>query len=326
VIQVATLHNELEVARRDIRPGDVVLIEKGGDIIPKVVKPVLAKRPPKLAAWTMPTACPVCEARLVKPENEVIWRCENASCPARLARGLLHFASRSAMNIEGLGEALVEQVIAAGLVRDYADLYRLTVEQLAALERMGPKSAANLVAEIDKSRRGELWRLLHGLGIRHVGGGGARALADALGSLDAVRTADAEALEAVPDVGPVVAESVRSFFAEPRNRALVDRLVEAGVRPKKTVSSAGARDEGPLAGQTFVLTGRLEGLSRSEAGAAIEALGGKVASTLSRKTTWLVVGRDPGSKADRAAKLGVAQLDEAGLRALIMKTGPSDER
>ena len=325
VIQMATLHNEQEIARRDIRPGDTVLIEKGGDIIPKVVKPVLARRPSDAVAWAMPSACPVCESQLTKPEDEIVWRCENASCPARLRRGLQHFASRTAMNIEGLGESLVEQLIKTGLVTDYADLYALTEEQLAALDRMGPKSATNVAREIAQSRKRELWRLLHGLGIRHVGEGGARALAGALGSLEAIRTADVEALEGVPDVGPIVARSVQSFFAEPRNRNLVDRLVAAGVRPKAAARRKTGGRQGGLEGKAFVLTGTLEHMSRHEAKAAIEGCGGKVVSALSRKTAWLVVGRDPGSKVEKARELGVAELSESEFQALIMETGPSDE-
>jgi len=319
-VQMATLHNEQEIARRDIRPGDRVLVEKGGDIIPKVVKPILADRPDGLAPWSMPEACPSCGSVLVKPEDEVVWRCENVSCPARLRRGLEHFASRRAMNIEGLGESLVDQLVSTGLVRDYADLYDLTVEQVAGLDRMGPKSAANLRAELDKSRQADLWRLLHGLGIRHVGEGGARALAAAMGSLDAVRGASVEALESVPDVGPVVARSVRSFFDEPRNAALVDRLVRAGLNTK--TSNAG--DSGHvrrLAGLTFVITGTLETMTREAAAAAIEALGGKVTSSISRNTSRLVVGRDAGSKLAKARALGIQELDEAAFRALIMREG-----
>jgi len=319
-VQLATLHNEQEIARRDIRPGDRVLVEKGGDIIPKVVKPILSDRPQGLAPWTMPEACPSCGSALVKPEDEVVWRCENVSCPARLRRGLEHFASRRAMNIEGLGESLVDQLVSKGLVRDYADLYDLTVEQMAGLDRMGKKSAANLRAELDRSRQADLWRLLHALGIRHVGEGGARALAETLGSLEAVRQASVETLESVPDVGPVVARSVRSFFDEPRNATLVDRLVRAGLN----TSAATAGDSGgekPLAGLTFVITGTLEHMTREAAAAAIEALGGKVTSSISRNTSRLVVGRDAGSKLAKARALGVTELDEAAFQALIMRKG-----
>ncbi len=320
-IQMATLHNEQEIERRDVRDGDLVVIEKGGDIIPKVVRPVLDEATPRGPKWRMPSACPFCQSTLVKPEEEVVWRCENASCPARIRRSLLHFASRRAMNIEGLGESLVDQLVTTGLVHDCADLYALSVEALAALERMGTKSAANLVADIDRSRSAELWRLLHGIGIRHVGEGGARALARAFRSMPALRTASIEALQAVPDVGEVVAKSVRSFLDEPRNGALIDRLLEAGVRmedPPGEGPASGAL--GPLAGMTFVLTGTLEGMTREAAAARIEELGGKVGSAVSRKTTYVVAGREPGSKLEKARALGVPILDEAGFVALIMKT------
>jgi DNA ligase (NAD+) len=318
-ISMATLHNEQEVARKDIREGDVVLIEKGGDIIPKVVKPILAARPPEgLPEWKMPEACPFCHSHLVKPEDEVVWRCENASCPARIRRGLLHFASRHAMNIEGLGESLVDQLVTNGLVKDYADLYTLTVDQLAALDRMGKKSAANLVAEIDKSRGADLWRLLHGIGIRHVGEGGAKALASGLQSMPALVAAPVETLEEVPDVGPVVAEAVRTFLDAPENRDLIDRLTRAGVRMEQA-GPAGGETSTSLRGQTFVLTGTLDSMSREQAAARIAEHGGKVTGSVSRSTSWVVAGRDPGSKLDKARTLGVAVLDEAGFLALIMK-------
>ncbi len=317
-VQMATLHNEQEIARRDIRPGDRVLVEKGGDIIPKVVKPILEERPAGLPAWSMPAACPSCASRLVKPDEEVVWRCQNASCPARLRRGLEHFGSRRAMNIEGLGESLVDQLVTTGLVRDYADLYELKVDQLAALERMGQKSAENLVAELDKSRRAELWRLLHALGIRHVGEGGAKALARAFGSLEAVRQAPVEALESVEDVGPVVARSVRSFFDEASNSALVDRLIESGVNPRGD-GGAPAEAARPFSGLTFVITGTLDTMTREDAAEAIERLGGKVTSSISRKTSRLLVGREAGSKLAKARDLGIPELDEAAFRALIMQ-------
>jgi DNA ligase (NAD+) len=224
------------------------------------------------------------------------------------------------MNIEGLGESLVDQLVTTGLVRDYADLYELTVERLASLERMGRKSAANLVTEIDGSRSAELWRVLHGIGIRHVGEGGARALAAAFGSMRALRAASVEALQVVPDIGEVVATSVRRFLDEPANRALIDRLLDAGVRMEDpatdTTTSAAAR---PLAGTTFVLTGTLDSMSREAAAERIAELGGKVSGSVSRKTTWLVAGRDPGSKLDKARALGVRELDEGAFLALIMK-------
>jgi DNA ligase (NAD+) len=317
-VSMATLHNELEIKRRDVRDGDMVVIEKGGDIIPKVVRPVLVEGAPRGPEWKMPASCPFCASTLVKPDGEVIWRCENASCPARIRRGLLHFASRRAMNIEGLGESLVDQLVTAGLVTTYADLYRLEADQVAALERMGPVSAANLIKEIDKSRTAELWRLLHGIGIRHVGEGGARSLASAFGSLQRLRQATVGEIQAVPDIGEIVARSVRTFLDEPTNIALLDALAQAGVGTRDE-APAGAPRRQPFAGQTFVLTGTLPTMTREDAGEAILALGGKVSGSVSRKTTWIVVGADPGSKADKARTLGVPELDEAGLRALIME-------
>jgi DNA ligase (NAD+) len=322
-VQLATLHNEQEVARRDIRPGDLVLVEKGGDIIPKVVGPVAEPGRERPAPWQMPTVCPFCQSLLVRADDEVVWRCENASCPARIRRGLEHFASRKAMNIEGLGESLLDQLVTSELVRDYADLYALTVDQVAALDRMGTKSAAKLVAEIDRSRSNELWRLLHAIGIRHVGEGGARALARAFPVLGVLRRASEGELKAVPDVGEVVARSVRRFLDEPRNQALLDRLAAAGVRVEDDVAEADRPVRQPLAGQTFVLTGTLDTFTRETATAAIERLGGRVTGSVSKKTAWVVVGADAGSKLDKARTLGVRLLDEAGFAALIMDADAS---
>ncbi len=296
-IQMATLHNEQEIARRDIRPGDLVIIEKGGDVIPKVVGPVLADRPDGASPWEMPLECPACGSRLVRPGEEVVWRCLNASCPARLRRSLLHFASRRAMNIEGLGEALVDQLAERGLVSDVADLYALRADQLAALDRMGQKSAEKLLGQIARSKEAEFWRVLFGLGIRHVGERMAQALAAAFGSMDALAAAPADALQAVRDVGPVAAAAVREYFDEPHNRALVGRLRAAGVRLEaEAPAPAGAQ---PLAGTTFVLTGTLTGMTRDAAAQAIAARGGRVSGSVSKKTTYVVAGADPGGKLDR---------------------------
>ncbi|MEO8070163.1 MAG: NAD-dependent DNA ligase LigA, partial [Acidobacteriota bacterium] len=319
-IQMATLHNEQEVARRDVRDGDLVVIEKGGDVIPKVIGPVLSDDQPRSAPWKMPTTCKFCQSVLVKPDDEVDWRCENASCPARIRRGLQHFASRRAMNIEGLGESLVDQVVTAGLVKDYADLYSLTVDQLAALDRMGKKSAANLVAEIDKSRRAELWRQLHGIGIRHIGEGAARALTAAFPTMARLREASVGELQSVPKVGAVVAEAVRAFLDAAPNQQLLDRLAQAGVRTEDEVSAAGLPERQPLAGQTFVLTGTLDAMSREAAAEAVQRLGGKVAASVSKKTTWLVAGHDAGTKLEKARALGVPELDEPAFLARIMKS------
>ena len=294
-VQKATLHNEQEIERRDIRPGDLVMIEKGGEIIPKVIGPVLTDGAERPAKWSMPAACPSCGSHLVKPPEESVWRCENASCPARLRRSLQHFASRRAMNIEGLGESLVDALVTSGLVQNFADLYHLDVERVAALERMGRKSASNVIAEIDKSRTADLWRLLHGIGVRHVGERGAQALASTLGSMEAIRAARVEVLQAVPDVGPVVAQSIRSFFDEPTNAELIDRLTAAGVR-MTVPEGATAGGPKPLLGQTFVLTGTLDTMSREQAQEALESLGAKVAGSVSKKTTAVVAGRDAGLK------------------------------
>ena len=329
-ISLATLHNEQEIARRDLREGDVVVIEKGGDVIPKVVEPVLAKRPDDSVPWKMPSACPFCKSDLQKPEGEVVWRCPNSSCPAKIRRALEHFASRRAMNIEGLGESLVDQLVTTEMIRDFADLYHLEREALAKLtsvsiregkelqRRLGDKSAAKLLEQIDRSRGNDLWRLIYAVGIRHVGERGAQAIARAFGTVEALMGASLEALERVPDVGPVVARSVREFFDEPRNRALMERLQAAGVRTESAAPAAAGPT--PLEGKTFVLTGTLESMSRDDAQASIERLGGKVAGSVSRKTSYLVVGGDAGTKLDKARELGVAILNEEDFRALIMKS------
>jgi DNA ligase (NAD+) len=327
-ISLATLHNEQEIARRDLREGDTVIVEKGGDVIPKVVEPVLAKRPADSKPWVMPAECPFCRSGLQKPEGEVVWRCPNTSCPAKIRRGLEHFASRRAMNIEGLGESLVDQVITTGLVRDFSDLYRLDRDTLANLtsvserdgkelkRRLGDKSAAKLIEQIERSKANDFWRLIFAVGIRHVGERGAQALARAFRNLDALLSAPVEALERVSDVGPVVAKSVRDFLDEPHNRELLERLRAAGVNTEAAaIEPAGAQ---PLAGKSFVLTGTLATMTREEAEARIEGLGGKVSGSVSRKTAYLVVGADPGSKLDRASELGVPILKEDEFRVLIM--------
>ncbi|HEX2444396.1 MAG TPA: NAD-dependent DNA ligase LigA [Vicinamibacterales bacterium] len=329
-ISMATLHNEQEIARRDLREGDTVVVEKGGDVIPKIVRPILTLRPEgrELPAWVMPTQCPFCDSVLQKPADEVIWRCENISCPARVRRGLEHFASRRAMNIEGLGESLVDQLVTTGLVTDYADLYSLKRETLAALtattmregkelvRKFGDKSAAKLVEQIEASRHRDLSRLLYGVGIRHVGEGGAQALATAFGSMNAIMGAPLAALETVPDVGPAVGRAVRTFFDEPRNRVLIEKLQHAGVNMTAAASETTDRS---MAGKTFVLTGALASLTREEATEAITARSGKVSGSVSARTSYLVAGADPGSKLEKARTLGVPILTEEEFKALIMK-------
>ena len=320
-ISMATLHNAEEVARKDIRAGDYVLIEKGGDVIPKVVKPIESRRgkgPNAPKVFVMPTSCPVCETALERPEDEVVWRCPNVTCPAKIRRALQHFAARGAMNIDGMGESLVDQLVEKGLVADFADLYSLTAEILEGLERMGEKSAANVMAELERSKSNELWRLIFGVGIRHVGERAAQVLARRFGTVDALNTASLEELEAVPDVGPVVAASVRTFLDEPRNRRLLDRLREAGLNFEEP-NAEGGRGPGEvrLAGQTFVLTGTLASQSRDEARRAIESRGGKVTSSVSKKTSYVVAGADPGSKLAKAEDLGITVLTEDEFLALV---------
>jgi DNA ligase (NAD+) len=319
-VSMATLHNADDVARKDLREGDTVLVEKGGDVIPKVVAPVPSKRPEGAQPWVMPAECPVCGSHLHRPEGEVVWRCENISCPAKLRRGLEHFASRSAMNIEGLGESLISQVVDSGLVKDYADVYALTAEKLEQLERMGKKSAAKVMAEIERSKRNEFWRVIYGLGIRHVGERAAQVLARAFHTMDALYDARTEQLQRTPEIGPVLAESVRSYLDEPRNRELIDRLRAAGVNMEVPLDQRVERPaEGPLTGKTYVITGTLSSMSREEASAAIEGLGGKVAGSVSRKTAAVIVGAEAGSKADKARDLGIEMLDEAAFLKLIMR-------
>ncbi len=318
-IQLATLHNEQEIARRDIRPGDMVIIEKGGDVIPKVVGPVPAERPEGAEAWVMPAACPSCGSALERPDDEVVWRCPNTSCPARLRRSLQHFAGRRAMNIEGLGEALVDQLVAHGLVRTFADLYRLDQGTLEGLERMGRKSAAKLLDQIERSKANDLWRVVFALGIRHVGERAAQTLAATFGSLDALAGASEDALQVADDIGPVVAACVRRYFLEPHNADLIRALRDVGVRAETPLPGHRV-GPGPLAGRTFVLTGTLAGFTRDAAEEAITARGGKVSGSVSRKTTYVVAGADPGSKLDKARALGVAVLDEAAFTHLIMNS------
>ena len=303
----ATLHNEDEIARKDVRVGDTVVIEKAGEVIPQVVRVVLESRPPEAQAFVLPAACPVCATPVVREEGEVASRCPNPACPAKIREALLHFASRTGMDIQGLGEALVDQLLARGLVRDVADLYALDAATLAGLDRMGKKSAANLVREIEASKERPLHRVLYALGLRHVGERAARVLARHFGAIDALATAPLEVLTEIHEVGPKTAASVRTFFEAPEQRELVRRLVASGV-------GGTSEDEAPavmgtaFAGKTVVLTGTLPSMSREQARALIEAQGGRVASSVSKKTDFIVAGEDAGGKLERAKELGVAVL------------------
>jgi DNA ligase (NAD+) len=313
-ISRSTLHNEEELKRKDVRVGDTVLIERSGDVIPQVVSVMLEKRPRGAKPFAWPSRCPVCGTAVFRPEGEVISRCVNASCPARVRESILHYASRRAMDIDGLGEAVVDQLLAAGLVESIPDLYGLEYEALVGLERLGPKSARNLLDQIEASKGRGLARLLFALGVRHVGERLAQSLAARFGTLDALAAAPAEDLVQVEDVGPRVAESVLFFFAQPAHRGLVERLREAGVRFEAAAAAAGPK---PLAGQVFVITGTLEGLSRDEARGLLEALGAEVGSSVTKKTTGLVVGESPGSKLERARELGVRVIDRKEFDRLV---------
>ena len=308
----ATLHNEDEIARLGVEIGDTVLVERSGDVIPKIVRVV--EQGPHRRAFHMPTTCPVCGGHVVREEGESASRCLNTNCPARLRESLLHFASRGVMDIDGMGDALVDQLLKRGVVHNVADLYSLQVEQLLELERMGEKSASKVIRNIDQSRSQPLSRVLNGLGIPFVGERTGQILAGHFGSLDAIAAAPAEVLQEADEIGPKVADAIQQFFAEERNRELIDRLRDAGLRftaPKEK------KKAGPLTGLTFVLTGTLPTLAREEAKQRIETAGGKVAGSVSSKTNYVVAGEDAGSKLDKAQKLKIAILDEAGLLALL---------
>ncbi len=309
----ATLHNAEEIARLDLEIGDYVLVERGGDVIPKVVEVVREKRPANTRALVFPTECPVCGSTLVRVEGEVDTRCVNANCPARLQGALLHFSARSVMNIEGLGEAVVTQLTETGVVKSIADIYELDESKLLALKLVKQKKAHALLAEIARSRQAPLARVLMGLGIRFVGTRTAELLAETFGDMDALMAASREDLERVPEVGPRVAEAVREFFDLPANRELIERLRTAGLNfaaEKKVRSSK-------LEGKSFVLTGTLPTLTREEATERIERAGGRVIGSVSKKTSYIVAGDDAGSKLDKARTLGVPIVDEAGLLELL---------
>lgn len=309
----ATLHNEDEIARLGLAIGDTVIIERSGDVIPKVVR-VEAKGAGR-REFRMPSLCPVCGGAVVRAEGEAASRCINTNCPARLKESILHFASRGVMNIDGVGEVLVDQLVEKGLVRSVADLYDLTAEQVAALDRMAEKSAANVIQNIDASRKAPLPRLLAALGIRFVGARTAVFLAEQFGSLGAIMAADVETLQQAGEVGPKVALSVRDFFAEPANRELVERLRAAGLTFTHEVPVR--RRDGALKGMTFVLTGTLPTLSREVAAERIESAGGKVSASVSRKTRFVVAGEDAGSKLEKARALGVEVIGEEQLLELL---------
>jgi DNA ligase (NAD+) len=314
-ISRSTLHNEDEIRRKDIRVGDFILIERSGDVIPKVVLVMKEKRTGREIPFAFPKICPVCHTEVFRPEDEAVSRCINPSCPAKLKESLLHYSSRRAMNIETLGVALVNQLLEKHLVQTIPDLYALSYEDLVNLDRMGPKSSQNLLDEIEKSKEMDLDRLIYALGIRFVGERTAQAIASHFRDLDSLSKAPPEELIQIEDVGPKVAESIVFFFHQPKNTTLLDKLREAGVNSFSQAEASS--EEGPLSGQTFVLTGKLAQFSREEARKEIEQRGGTVTSTVSRKTDYVIAGAEPGAKLEKAQKLGVPVLDEKNFLALI---------
>lgn len=307
-VRRATLHNQDEIDRKDIRIGDWVIIQRAGDVIPEVVKVITSKRTGKEQKYTLPDTCPVCEAPVVRIEGEAVARCENVACPAQVKEMIRHFASKGAMDIEGLGEKLVEQLVEKELIASYADLYFLKLEQIADLERMAEKSAANLLEGIDKSRDIPLNRLIYALGIRHVGEHVARVLANHFGTLDKLSAASEEELQDIHEVGPQVAQSVNKFFAEPRNQQVLERLFAGGVKVQQKLVDE--QTEQKFAGMTFVFTGALEKFTRDEAEKMVLDRGGRAASSVSKKTNYVVAGPGAGSKLAKAEQLGVDVLTE----------------
>ncbi|HET8763311.1 MAG TPA: NAD-dependent DNA ligase LigA, partial [Gemmatimonadales bacterium] len=309
IVSAATLHNEDLIAQKDIRNGDWVEVIRAGEVIPQVVGPLRERRDGSETVFVMPDRCPACDTPVERPADEAMRFCPNATCPGRVLEGIVHFASRDAMDIRGLGYERVRQLIDAGLIHDVADLYQLTAEQLVALDRFAEQSAAQLVAAIAASRERPLAVLLFSLGIRHVGKTVAQLLARRFGSLDALKRASAETIAETPGVGPTIADAVTSFFADPRNRDLVERLESAGLTPVAET----APTDGVLSGKTYVLTGTLPNLSRSEATRLLEEAGARVAGSVSKKTDAVVAGADAGGKLDKARQLGVEIIDEAEL-------------
>ena len=306
-IKQAALHNEDDIRRKDIRIGDTVIIQRAGEVIPQVVGPVISKRSGQEKLFTMPSHCPVCGAEVIRPKGEVMSYCTNVACPAQIQGRLEHFVSRGGMDIRGIGESLCAALLKAGLVKDVADLYDLTNQQLLTLERMGEKSAANIINSINKSKDRPLSRVIFALGILHIGEEIAELLAKHFGSIDKLANASREELLSIPAVGPKLADSIVAFFRQKENFDIIERLRQAGVRLKE---EAVKPEELPLAGQEFVITGRLETFTRQEAEAQVKALGGSIGSSVTRKTTYLVVGAEPGSKLARAQALGIKQLTE----------------
>jgi DNA ligase (NAD+) len=324
-VKRATLHNYEDLSRKDVRVGDTVVVEKGGDVIPKVVRVLLEKRPAGAVPFAMPTHCPVCGDPVAREEGEVATRCVNPACPAVVREALRHFCGRRAMDIEGLGERLVDQLVRVGLLTDVASIYDLRAEDLVGLERWGEKSAANLIEQIERSKTNDLSRLLFALGIRHVGEKAAKTVARRFGSLDAIAAKTAEELEAAEDVGPATAEAIAAWFSHPKHRELVERLKAHGVNFESRAAPAGeGGTAGALAGKTVVLTGTLPGISREDAAARLEAAGAKVSGSVSKKTDYVVVGESAGSKLEKANALGIRTVDWTEMERLLGESEASE--
>jgi DNA ligase (NAD+) len=312
-VKRASLHNFDEVKRLDVREDDTVIIEKAGEIIPQVVEVKKELRSHGAKPLQVPTKCPNCGSKVQKDPDGVYIRCLNRDCLGQLKERVRYFAGRDQMDIENLGEALIEQLVDSGLVKNFADLYKLTKDQLMGLERMGPKSAANVVEAIEKSKKQPLWRLVAALGIRHIGSQSAQLLTEHFDSIEELMNASIEKLQGIEQIGPTTAESVYEYFHNPQNRKVVEELLKAGVKPEKPK----AKKTGKLSGKTFVITGTLEGMTRPQAEQAIRDAGGKTASSVSKQTDFVVVGKEPGSKYDKAMKLGVKIISEKDFEGML---------
>jgi len=323
VISSAALHNEEDIHRKDIRIGDWVVVQRAGEVIPEIVEPIISRRTGGEKIFHIPGHCPVCGSEVVKPEGEAMHRCTNAACPSQSLERIKHFVSRGAMDIDGVGEKLCQALFEAGLVKDAADLYYLTREQLLGLERMADKSVSNVLSSIEKSKDRPLARVIFALGILHVGDQYADLLAEQFHSIDQLAETSQEKLSALPSIGPRIAESIVAFFQQEGNKRIIEKLQEKkvgqglGKRKAKTVKP----EKLPLAGREFVFTGKLESFSRSEAEAKIRALGGKAGSDVTKKTSYVIVGADPGSKLAKAENLGIKTLSEAEFLDLLNQAG-----
>jgi DNA ligase (NAD+) len=312
-VERATLHNQDEIDRKDVRVGDTVVVQRAGDVIPEVVSVVLEKRTGREKKFTIPDKCPVCGSKVYKDPEEAAARCTNLSCPAKIKETIHHFASRGAMDIDGLGGKIIDQMVDKGLLRDVSDLYKLTRSDLLSLERLAEKSSENLLAAIEKSKKTTLARFIYALGVRHVGDHVAQVLADHFTSIEAIEEASLEDLTSIREIGPVVGESIHSFFRQATNRKVLRELEAHGV----TYEAPAAHSRGPLKDKVFLFTGVLSDLKRDEAKRLVDSAGGRVASSISKKVDYLVVGSDPGSKLDEARRLGVKTIDEAAFRKLV---------